>query len=275
LIPPPLLWCLGPHASIPSPCFSADRAPHASTTAGLLPAAYRLLVGLGPSSTSSLCGAAPYRPPTPLLHTTAPFKTAGHCTHAPLFSPWHAFTSRTTCNALPSPLLLVQPSTPEQAEIGRIVAAPALSSPSSVSTATDRSLSNLSQAHLSTTPPGVIGTDCRRYRPPVRHRHVGTLPPHSPILAGRVTETSPVLVPVTSSHGSRLHVPIGHAAASALRAVIACARAHATPLALGVLDHFWSLSGPTMPGLGPDLALALLLGYSFLKFVFHLKFPVN
>jgi hypothetical protein len=215
---------------------------------------------------------SPIPSPPPLLHTATPFKTVGHCTHAPLFSPWHVVASRTTRSALPSPLLLlVQPSTPKQAEIGQIAAAPALSSPSSVSTTTDCSLSNLSQARLSTTPPGVTGTDHRRCRPPVRHRHVGMLPPHSPILAWRVTETSPVLVPVTLSHGSRLHVPIGHAAASALRAVIACARAHATPLALGVLDHFWSLSGPTIPDLGPDLALALLLVYSFLKFVFSFK----
>jgi hypothetical protein len=218
---------------------------------------------------------AVWRSPIPSPHCSTPLpplKRSATAPTPPLFSHWHVIASRTTRNALPSPLLLlVQPSTPKQAEIGQIAAAPALSSPSSVSTTTDRSLSNLSRARLSTTPPGVTGTDRRRCRPPVRHRHVGMLPPHSPILAWRVTETSPVLVPVTSSHGSRLHVPIGHATASALHAAIACARAHATPLALGVLDHFWSLSGPTIPDLGPDLALALLLVYSFLKFVFSFK----
>jgi hypothetical protein len=35
------------------------------------------------------------------------------------------------------------------------------------------------------------------------------------------------------------------------------------------------LSGPPVPGLGPDLAQALLSVYPLLKFVFHLKFSGN
>jgi hypothetical protein len=71
---------------------------------------------------------------------------------------------------------------------------------------------------------------------------------------------------------SRLPVPTGHTATSALRAVTACARTHTTPQALGC---FHPLSGPTVSGFGPDLAQALLSVYSFLKFVFHLKFLGN
>jgi hypothetical protein len=81
-----------------------------------------------------------------------------------------------------------------------------------------------------------------------------------------------VLVPVTSSHRSHLPVPTGHVATSALRAVNACTRARTAPPALGLPGHFRPLSGPIVLGLGPDLAQALLSVYSFLKFVFHLKF---